>query len=124
MKRFTFLTALLVSVFALNAGHMTNTRYIPNDEDFVAQGGGYRWRAYDSLLTELANILSAVKNAEALSMNKLGVDTIHSNPIIDSIAGADIIAGNPAMDSVTAAIILGANRSRGTPPLIPSVGQR
>jgi hypothetical protein len=63
-----------------------NGRVIPEANDFIAQGGSFQNSVtkWDSLDTELAGILSSVKGADAIDVNKVTTDSIRSNPDIDS----------------------------------------
>jgi hypothetical protein len=116
VKRFLVSLALVAlvasSAFAVKS---VNSRNIPEKEDYSTFGASYQNLAnmYDTLLDELANILSANKASDCISVQKATADSVVVSKIanitgkvsVDTIDGLAVLAGNPTADSIVVSVI-------------------
>jgi hypothetical protein len=76
------------------AAKRVNGRLIPEAKDFSSvSGNDWRYKAYDTLLTEVAALLSETQGGNYLDIDSLSTNYIRSNPNVDSLAGNIIFSG-------------------------------
>ncbi|RPJ55954.1 MAG: hypothetical protein EHM12_11340 [Dehalococcoidia bacterium] len=77
MKNIQVLFLIIALVITASFGmKKVNSRWVPEEIDFIQDGGGPRYKNIDSLLTEVANIFDGTRNSDKLNVSKVTADTL------------------------------------------------
>lgn len=90
-----FAFVVLSFVVVSNAASLVNSRLVPDTTDFSAQGSQSLKKAQFLLMRDLANILPSATGGDGIN-----VDSIRSNPNVDSLAGDTKFSGRPTFSDL------------------------
>lgn len=102
MKQRLLIAAVVVAAAAAIVGtfspsyalHITNSRGVPDSLDVSTSGDSYIYRMYTKLLDDLATILTATEDYDAIDVQRAWVDSLSGTVVMDTMAGTMVVTGN------------------------------